>query len=60
MNRDQSEQYNERICLAILMALGGLFVRCISDLNAMLTMMYTVIPNNITLTGTMMHENTIK
>ena len=60
MNRDQNKQYNERICLAILMTLGGLFVRCISDLNVMLTMMYTVIPKIITLTGTMMHENTIK
>ena len=49
MNRDQDKQYNERICLAILMIIGGPFVRWNVDTG-----------NNITLTGPMMHENTIK
>ena len=49
MNRDQNKQYNERKCLAILMIIGGPFVRWNVDTG-----------NNITLTGPTMHENTIK
>ena len=52
MNRDQSEQYNDRTCLAILMIIGGPFVRCNVDIG--------VRRNNITLTGPMMYENAIK
>ena len=46
MNGDQSKQYNERIRLAILMIIGGPFVRCNVDTG--------VRRNNITLTGPMM------